>query len=107
MIDLYAVGRQRPSGAMTWTTIDIQGPVGNTVLGTNPLKGLAYDPLTRLFYTIAPNNPGGPQLCSASTTGSLQTIRRVSPNLTGGLAYTVNGLAYVWRCACRKLHPCR
>ena len=87
MIDLYAVGRQRPSGAMTWTTIDIQGPVGNTVLGTNPLKGLAYDPLTRLFYTIAPNNPGGPQLCSASTTGSLQTIRQVSPNLTGGLAY--------------------
>jgi hypothetical protein len=87
MIDLYAIGRQRPSGAMTWTTIDIQGSVGNTALGTNPLKGLAYNPLTRLFYTIAPNDPGGPQLRSASTTGTLQAIRRVSPNLTGGLVY--------------------
>jgi hypothetical protein len=72
---------------MTWTTVDIQGSVGNTALGTNPLKGLAYNPLTRLFYTIAPNNPGGPQLCSASTPGSLRTIRPVSPNLTGGLAH--------------------
>jgi hypothetical protein len=87
MIDMYAIGRQRPSGAMTWTTIDIQGPVGNTTLGTNPLKGLAYNPLTRLFYTIAPNNPGGPQLCSVSATGNVQAVRQAGPNLTGGLVY--------------------
>jgi hypothetical protein len=87
MIDLYTVGSQHPGTDPSWTTIDIQGTVTNHALGTEPLSGLTYNPKTRLYYTVAPEMAGSPQLCSVSTGGNLQNVAAVGPNLSGGIAY--------------------
>jgi len=87
MIDLYAIGSQHPSTNPTWTRVDIQGTVTQQPIGTKALTGLAYNPTTRLYYTIAPSNPEGPRLCSLSIDGTVQTVGPVGPNLTGGITY--------------------
>lgn len=87
MIDLYAIGPVHPGTELGWTKIDRQGTVLQQSLGTSALSGLAYNPRTRLYYTIAPTHPGGPRLRSLSTSGTLQTLGAVGPNLTGGLTY--------------------
>lgn len=88
MIDLYAIGSQHPGTNPTWTTIDIQGTVVQKPIGTTKvLAGLAYNPSTRLYYTVAPANPEGPRLCSLSTEGTLQTVAAVGSNLNGGITY--------------------
>lgn len=88
LIDLYTVGPRHPSTDLGWTTIDRQGTVSQRSLGTTSLAGLAYNPNTRLYYTISPTSPGGPRLLSLSTLGTLQTLGPVGANLTGGLTYT-------------------
>jgi hypothetical protein len=87
LIDLYTIGPRHPSTDLGWTTIDRQGTVSQQSLGTTSLAGLAYNPNTRLYYTISPASPGGPRLLSISTSGAPQTLGPVGANLTGGLTY--------------------
>ncbi|GGW87405.1 hypothetical protein GCM10010297_05610 [Streptomyces malachitofuscus] len=88
MIDIYAIGPRHPGTDPAWTTIDIQGTVKQQAIGTTKqLAGLTYNPATRLYYTMAPTDPGGPRLCSLSTGGTLQNVAGVGPRLNGGIAY--------------------